>query len=77
MRGPGEGGAEASMSLSFGSTLRDQTSRKALRASRFLRVTRAGASGAGKRRDSEKVRVRTLASPVVSHSPKIEQKPRE
>jgi hypothetical protein len=37
--------------------------------SRFLTTMRTGASGAGNRSDSEKVRSIFSASPVVSHSP--------
>jgi hypothetical protein len=55
--------------MSFGSTMTDQTSRNALRESRFLSVTWTGPSGAGKRSDSWNVRVAVFASAVTSHSP--------
>ncbi len=71
------GGEEGSTNGSAGSTSTDQISRKALRASRFLSTTWTGAAGAGKRSDSWNVRHIPFASPVVSHSPKTEAKPRE
>ena len=57
------------MNLSVGSSVSVQTSRNTLRASRFLTTMRTGASGAGKRSDSENVRFISFASAVVSHSP--------
>ncbi len=57
------------MKMSFGSSTKLQTSRNAFCGSRFCRTIWTGASGAGKRSDSEKVRDRVFASPVVSHSP--------
>ncbi len=75
--GPGDAGAAVSMKTSFGSTRRTQTSRKTLRGSRFLSEIWTGASGTGKRSDSEKVRESSFASPVVSHSPYTDAKPRE
>ena len=54
-----------------------QASRNTFLGSRFFTTMRTGESGAGKRSDSEKVRSIVAASAVVSHSPKIELKPRE
>ncbi len=65
------------MNLSPGSTATVQISRNAFFASRFLTTMRTGVSGAGNRNDSENVRSAVCASSVVSHSPKIELKPRE
>ena len=74
---PGEGVAERSMKMSAGSTTVDHASRNAFRLSRFFTTTCTGADGSGKRSDSWNVRVAVFASPVNSHSPKIEAKPRE
>ena len=65
------------MAGSAGSTGTDHTSWKSPSASRFLRTTCTGPFGAGKRRDSSKVRRARFASSVVSHSPKMLAKPRE
>jgi hypothetical protein len=67
--GPGEGGAEESTDMSFGSSVNDQISRKAFRASRFFSTIWTGPEGAGKRSDSENVRRASFASSVCSHSP--------
>ena len=56
--------------MSFGSTVSVQISLKAWRRSRFFTTSCTGRSGAGKRNDSWKVRFTSLASAVVSHSPK-------
>ena len=69
--GPAGAGGDGSTNMSFGSTTMDQISRKAFRRSRFLTTTCTGPSGAGKRSDSWKVRFASLASAVVSHSPKM------
>jgi hypothetical protein len=60
-----------------GSTATDQTSRKRPPSPRFLRTTLTGPAGSGKRTDSWKARGRSLASAVVSHSPKMLANPRE
>jgi hypothetical protein len=57
--------------------LKVHTGTKALARSRFSRVTSTGVEGSGKRSDSSKVRARSLASWVSSHSPKMELNPRE
>ncbi len=57
------------MKTPFGSTSRVQTSTKAFCGFLFFSEIWTGASGAGKRSDSENVRRISLASPVVSHSP--------
>ena len=62
-------GGASSTNLSFGSTTRVHTSRNTFPAPRFFNTTCTGADGAGKRSDSENVRLALCASAVVSHSP--------
>ncbi len=66
-----------SMNLLAGFSENVQISRNTFLASRFFTEILTGWSGAGNRSDSEKVRFISCASPVVSHSPKIDAKPRE
>jgi hypothetical protein len=63
--------------MSAGSTVACQTVSKACSALRRCTVTLTGAAGTGKRSDSWKVRCECAASAVVTHSAKIEAKPRE
>ncbi len=76
--GPGGGGADA-VDEDVGRIDQRSTTprgtRSGCRASSATTCT--GADGSGKRSDSWNVRVAVFASPVISHSPKIEAKPRE
>jgi hypothetical protein len=69
MTAAGAAGFERSMNMSFGSITVDQTFTHAFFASRFFKTISTGASGAGKRSDSLKLRLIVFASSVVSHSP--------
>ena len=77
MSAPGLSGGASLTVGSLGSTWKVHSGTKALAASRFSSVTSTGPAGSGKRSDSSKVRARSLASWVSSHSPKMELKPRE
>src|SRR5664279_86588 len=79
MSGPGDGGFNLSMNLSLGSMVVLHTSWKlsSLPSLRPLRVIFTGAVGAGKRTDSENVRLSFFASSVCDHSLKMDPKPRE
>ena len=63
--------------MSAGSTVVRQAAAKACSGLRLKTVISTGPSGTGKRSDSWNVRCDAAASAVVTHSPKIELKPRE
>src|ERR1019366_4902134 len=84
INGPGEGGRDRSTNLSFGFTTVFHTSfqtsfrpsRKPFPARSFS-DTSTGASGLGKRSDSENVQFPCSASSVVFHSPNTELNSRQ